>query len=480
MREINYQDSFNGYEKENNLINDETNLNQEEEDDLEQYAIDGKVNRFKIRMMKQINYLDFHYIQSTILKIFLGLIILTFPLISIVIFNSVNFEDKNKYFFFPYFISVCAILGSLLVLIVIKLGEGCQIYGIFIYTWERKNLLKILNSIIIGLFLIWLLFLSEKFMADFPLMKEKVTQTGSNEGTSKLFYEGSYSLRILFILLLWDLDIDNNGKYIHSTLGFFEYDDEKLLEEFHSSLSTLLIPIVSMCIYFIIKIILIKTKREFIYLVFYTTVIFQCCFFIFHPINNNKTIPYYETEKVEYFHHTGCKYIELISYIIIIGILVYLSFIKNISNLLRKKFYPFKTRDKKKFIDIVAIVSFGLTILGYCVIIILFFTLTFAQIDEKLSIYTYKKYWFFIYFSLIILSIGYSFTYGNYCFNLVFYPTSYEISPYLLKNEFYTKCSDRAIENNGPNNFSRYHSAKVVNSILPKIKRPKELIDINN
>ena len=129
-------------------------LNEEEEQEEECVLIEGKINAFKLRIIKQYNYLEEHYITNIILKLLFGIIILVIPFIYLIVLNITNFTNKNKFFFFPYFISICIVIGSLMILLVIKIGEGCQMYGIIIYTWERKNIFSIINTIIIGLYLL--------------------------------------------------------------------------------------------------------------------------------------------------------------------------------------------------------------------------------------------------------------------------------------------------------------------------------------
>ena len=98
----------------------------------------------------QFNYLDNHFIFTTFLKFFFGIIALFFPLLFIIICSVIDFSEKNNYIFFPCFISLSIILFSLLVLLIIKLGESCEISGLLIYSWERKNIFKIADFIVKG------------------------------------------------------------------------------------------------------------------------------------------------------------------------------------------------------------------------------------------------------------------------------------------------------------------------------------------
>lgn len=479
MREssLDIRDEENNNNIDKDVLINESDNNIQEEEELIQYTINGKANPFKIALMKHIMYFNIHYIKNLLLKISIGFVILVVPFIFLIIFNIINFQEKNKYFFFPYFLSLCLYIGALIVLIVIKLGEGCKIYGIFIYTWERKNFIRILNSIIVSFFILWLLFMNEKFMAGFGLLKEKVAQTSDDESTIKLFYRGCYSLRIIFIFLLWDLEKDKNNKYIRENLGYFEYDDEKLFDEFHSSLNNLVIPIISLSIFCLLKIIFFRTKKGLLFFVLYSILIFQGFFFIFYQTDNSNAKYYHENGEIEYFRNTNCKYVELINFLIIASILLYLSYKNNIKNLFKGKFYPYKNKEKSKIIYFFVILSFSLIMSGYILFTLLIIFLTFIKIDQKFSIAKYHCFWIIFYISIICLLFGYSFSYGHHCYNLIFYSVEYEISPHLLKNEFYKKFSDKNIDSNA-HNCKKNYSNRSSNILLHDSSRIKELEEI--
>ena len=243
---------------------DENELLNKEENNLGNVLIEGKINEFKVKIIKQFNYFEEHYIINALLKLLFGFVILALPFICIVIFILFNFSEKNNYFFLPYFISVCLIIGASMILLVIKIGEGCQIYGIIIYSWERKNIFKIFNSIIIGFHLLWFFFLCEKYTKSFNLLKEKVAQTSMKEASTRLFNKGSYTLRILFILFFWDSEKNKDGYYIHQNLDYFEYE-ESVFSEFHSYIQFLLIPIIFLSFYNIFKIIFFKDSKQIVF-----------------------------------------------------------------------------------------------------------------------------------------------------------------------------------------------------------------------
>lgn len=427
---------------ENDEEKDENELFIKEENNLGNALIEGKINKFKVKIIKQFNYFEEHYIINALFKLFFGLVILTLPFICIIIFISINFSEKNNYFFLPYFISVCLIIGSLMILLVIKIGEGCQMYGIIIYSWERKNIFKIFNSIIIGFHLLWFFFLCEKYAKSFNLLKEKVAQTSMKESTTRLFNKGSYTLRILFILFFWDSEKNNEGYYVHQNLDYFDYE-EYVFTEFHSYIQFLLIPIIFLSFYNMFKIIFFKDSKQIItFSLLNILIAFQSFYIIFYPMEQKE-----DSINLNYFSNTNCKYIELIVYISIIILLIIKSFNLHIVKLIRKKYFPKKINGKPYIIIVISILSFLINIVGYTMIIILLFSFSFDEINEKLKIDVYYYYWSMIYISLTLIFLGYSFVFGHYSYNLIYYPISYETTPHNLKNEFYTKCSGKLIEN---------------------------------
>ena len=429
-----------------NIINDDEETFDQliNEDDSQVGAlIEGKVNDFKLKLIKQYNYFEEHFLIGTFLKLIFGIIIINLPFICIIIFNSINFSNKNKFIFFPYFITLCAMIGVLMILLVIKIGEACQMYGIVIYSWERKNIFKIVNSIVIGFFLLWVFFIFEKYSTEYNLLVEKVAQTSIKESSTQLFSRGSYTLRILFILFFWDTEKDQDNKYIHSVLNYFEYE-ESVLSEFHSYIRSLILPILLLSFYILLKIIFFKNGKNFLFFILNLLIIFQSLYLILYPINKKENNNNFLNEP--YFSNTGCKYIELLIYLLIIFILIFGSFKEYILNLIRNKYYSRKVKNKNKIIIIIIIFgSFIINFTGYILLIVLLFMLAFDKIDEKLKIERYQSYWIMIYLTLSFILFGYSFIFGHYCFNLVYYPISYEITPHILKNEFYTKQSGKLI-----------------------------------
>ena len=88
------------------------------------------VSSFKLRLLKGIDYLDEHLNFYSFIKFIFGLIFLELPLILIIFIVYSDIPEKNKYIFFPYFISVSLIIGSLLIFSMIKLANSCKMFGI--------------------------------------------------------------------------------------------------------------------------------------------------------------------------------------------------------------------------------------------------------------------------------------------------------------------------------------------------------------
>lgn len=414
---------------------------------LNKYFVNHKItSSFKLKLVRDINFIEKNLKLFTFFKFLLGFILLAIPFFIIIYFIYNDYSTRSNYIFFPYFLSLSIIMGSFLIILVIKLGDACRNYGIFIVSWERTYMFKIVKLMVSGLFILWLLFLCEEFVINFNLLREKVAQSNNRETSSKIFDEGTYSIRLLFILLLWDTEKNEQGSYNHDKIGYFEYEGT-FFNDFHNSLSKLLIPIICLCFVYILKIVFIKTKRELIYSFLFTIILFKCFYFILNkPSNqenlNNNINDEDEDEEEIYFKNNIGKYIEIIPVTIIIILLIILNFKRCILDLMHKKFYSLNTKEKNNFIFYTVVSSFVLNTLGYLLFLILLFLMYFRTINSNMSIKTYNNYWAIIYISFSLIIVGYSFPFGNYCFKLMYYPTAYEIYEHILKNEFYINCSE--------------------------------------
>ena len=217
----------------------------------------------KLKFINGIKFLDGHIKFYSFLKFLFGIIFLVIPLVLIILISYSENTTKNKYIFFPFFISVSLIISSLLIILVIKINDSCRTFGILNLSYERIYNLKTIKFIFTNLFLLWFLFICEDFVISFNLLKEKVTQSKDPEKTSKIFNEGTYIMRLLFIFLFWDLEKNNNNEYIYNKIGYFEYEDH-FFDDFQITINKLLIPIITFCFCGLIKIIFIKTKRGYL------------------------------------------------------------------------------------------------------------------------------------------------------------------------------------------------------------------------
>jgi hypothetical protein len=255
-------------------------------------------NYFKLNLLKGIHYLDEHINFYSFIKLIFGLIFLVLPLLLIIFIVYLDTTEKNKYIFFPFFISICLIICSLLIFGIMKLSNSCKISGIFIESYERISIFNIAKFIFTGIILLWFLFICEDFVFNFNLMKEKVTQSRDKEITSKMFNEGTYIMRLLFIFLFWDLEkID--GKYTYDKLGYFDYEDN-FFNDFQKIFSKLLIPIITFCFCGIFKIIFIKTKRGLLYFILYIITIFVSFYILFYDVSKDRI----KIKEEEYFKDT--------------------------------------------------------------------------------------------------------------------------------------------------------------------------------
>ena len=446
----------------NNNINEEDDLliKEKDEDNFEDLFIEGKTNTFKLSMAKQFIYLDEHYILTIFIKLIFGIIFIFVPLLLIIIFSLLDFSEKNNYIFFPCFISISIILGSLLVLLVIKIDEACQINGLLIYTWERKNIFKIVNSILNCLFLLWVLFLCENLIKWFNLLKEKVAQ--SNLASSpQLFNKGSYTQRILFILFFWYLEKGSDGEYIHKKLEFFEYEDS-VFSEFHENIKSLFTPAILLGFYNLFKFIFIKNNKKILSFLLSLVILFISFFIMFYPIKDNDSKSTTETEP--YFSNDDCKYIEFICYVLIISLLILKSFFMHLK-LIKKKYISFKKIKTSKTMTVISIFFFLINLSGYALLISVIIFLAFDKIDQNLAIEKYEEYWNLIFMALGLILLGYAFIFGHHIFDLIYYPIAYEISPHTLKNSFYINNSGTIIETKKAK-FKFSQSQKQVNSFI--------------
>ena len=395
-------------------------------------------NYFKLNLLKGINYLDDHLKFYSFIKLVFGLIFLVVPLLLIISIVNSNITEKNKFIFFPFFISISLIISSLLIFATMKLANSCRMFGIFIESYERISIFKIAKFILVGIILLWFLFICESFVLNFNLMKEKVTQSKTKEITTKIFNEGTYIVRLLFIFLFWDLE-KNGDDYVYNELGYFDYEDT-FFNDFQKIFSRLFIPFITLSFCGIFKIIFIKTKRGLLYFILYLVTIFISFYISFYDVSKDgKNTKYNEDE--EYFKDTKMKYLEIIPITIIVLILLIINTKVCIIDLKHKKYYSYKDKSKNVFVGFLTICSYIVNTAGYILFLYVLYDLFLYKITPKFPIEKYIRSWNFIYLSLLLIFVGYAFPFGHYYFKLLFHSTAFESFDHFIKNDFYTHTS---------------------------------------
>ena len=325
-----------------------------------------------------------------------------------------------------------------------KLNDSCRMFGILTLSYERIYNFKIIKFIFSGFFILWLLFICENFVISFNLLKEKVTQSREKEITSKIFNEGSYILRFLFIFLFWDLEKNKKDEYVHDIMGYFEYE-ESFFKDFHNTFNQLLIPIITFSACGIVKIIFIKTKRGFLYSLLFLVTIFISFYIYFFDIY--KVEQQDEKEKEKYFKESNYKYFEIIPITIIIIILIILNTKFCIVDLFHKKYYSYRSKSKNNLVIFFVVCSFLLITIGYLLFLFIIYKLFLKKIDPNFSINDFNSYWIMIYLSLFFISAGYSFPFGHFYFKLLYHSTAFECFNHLKKNNFYINSSGNLRKN---------------------------------
>ena len=281
----------------------------------------------------------------------------------------------------------------------------------------------------------------ENFVNNYNLLKEKVAQSRSKEIFSRIFNEGTYILRLLFIFLFWDLEKNKDNKYIHDYIGYFEYED-KFFTDFNNIFIKLFIPIITFSACGILKIIFIKTSRGLVYIILFIVIIFFSFYIYFFDIfskgfNNNKI----KEETEEYFKRSNSKYFEIIPITIIILILIILNTKLCLVDLMHKKYYSYQNKSKNNFIAFLVICSFILNTSGYALLLYILYNLFFIEITPLFSIKDFNLYWFLIYLALLLIFTGYAFPFGHYYFKLLYHSTAFECFNHYIKNDFYINSS---------------------------------------
>lgn len=410
-----------------NLLNDNKNskLEIQSKQNKNEFKIRTKViTKFKQKLTKMIHFSENYPSFFSLIKLLLGLIIIALPAILIMYFIFSPISIKGKYIIFPYFITISLYTGLLIIIIVLRLGDDCSYYGILISSWERNNVYKIFNSIVINILIIYSFFSFEKFFINLPIQKEMIANI-PNE--AKHFTTGSHLLRIIFIFTFWNRE-DN--------LGYFEYEDE-LFVDFRNLLCKFATSLIAICMYYLLKVIIFRTKNSFISILICIIVLYECFFFEFFPIKTPIT-----TKNTIYYQYDIYFYLEIIPIFICLLCLLYLSFYYYIRGTYKRKLFSYRTRKTNIPTYCIIAISFICTICGIgCHLFILLESLI-QNIEPSMNKIIYTYFWYLFDGGFVLYSIGQSFACGDYIFKLIYGPIVFELCPAVLKNFNYIKCSN--------------------------------------
>lgn len=206
---------------------------------------------------------------------------------------------------------------------------------------------------------------SEQFCLEFPIFQGNIAQMDKKEFTARELVQGSFIFRVFFLNFFWDPH--------HSQLGYFDLT-KNFLKEFRNNLNLFNLSILATTIYYLIKVIFVKSKNTIVYIVICIIIIYEWLLFMFYPIEDD----FNYSNGGFFIKHS--KYFELIPFIFVINGLIWIAFKVHILALIRKKLYSYKSRKKDKSTIAIAITSFiiiliGLSIVMYVICYMLFITI---------------------------------------------------------------------------------------------------------
>ena len=251
---------------------DEQNKFIEEYNEEEEASfIDDYDSNFRNTLIQQVLYFSYHSKIYSSIKFIIGLIFILGPFISFLILIT---KKEYRYIILGFFISFTLMSGFLILLLVFKLGDDINIYGLMLCSWERLNICKIIDYILYFSFVIVFFSILEKFLFDLPLLKGTVIQVIEKDENSKILNEGSFIFRILFISFFWD--VNNNS------IGYFEFDES--FSFFRDKFKFIFISFILIYSYKLLISILFKIKRFWYHFIISICGLFECFFFFILPI----------------------------------------------------------------------------------------------------------------------------------------------------------------------------------------------------
>jgi len=387
----------------------------------------------------QIQFLNKYFKLYTFIKFIFGFITITLPyILFLYLFYNKNLEGSSRFIIIGYFFTMSLTGAIVILLIVFKIGDSFKIYGFFFRPWELKYILRLINLFFIIIFSLFFFYSIESFYSDISLIKETIEQ---NSKSSKIFDKGSYILRYLFIFAFWNTEKDSKGDYIHKNIDYFDY--EQSFDDFRGIFNPFFYPFIYLLSYLFFRLIIFKIKYFWLNLCIIVCGLFECFYFIFFPIKDSQNSTSFKSDKKIYFEKDykllSFEFIPLI--ILIICFIIY-GYIETINKLINKKLYSRKNYKFSLIVIIFSALSFLFLLIGYGIILFfIIYAIFFLKVDENMSIETFFNFWKLLIISILLISIGNSFPFGNYFFKLLYRSIEFEIYDHPIKKDYYIKTS---------------------------------------
>lgn len=327
-----------------------------------------KKSKFKEYLVNTLFTFDKKPFLLSLSKLLFGFGLLACPSIALFLLIYLIIPTPTKYLTLPFIISIGSCTAFLSMLLIVKLGISCKNSGILISSWERQALMRIFSCIIFNCFLIGALMHSEQFCLIFPIFQGNIGQMDKKEFSARELVQGSFIFRVLFLNFFWD--------FHHSKLGYFDLTKD-FLKEFRTNLNLFNSSILTTTIYYLIKVIFVKSKNTIIYISICLIVIYESFLFMFYPIGDD-----FNYLKGGFFYKYS-NYFELIPFLFVIIGLILIAFKIHILALVKDKLYSYKSRKKDKSTIVIAIASFIIIIIGLGIVMYVLFRMLFVTIERK-------------------------------------------------------------------------------------------------
>ena len=406
---------------------DEQNKFVEEYNEEEEASfIDDYDSNFRNTLIQQVLYFSYHSKIYSSIKFIIGLIFILGPFISFLILIT---KKEYRYIILGFFISFTFISGFLILLLVFKLGDDINIYGLMLCSWERLNICKIIDYILYFSFVIVFFSILEKFLFDLPLLKGTVIQVVEKDENSKILNEGSFIFRILFISFFWDAN--------NNSIGYFEFDES--FSFFRDKFKFIFISFILIYSYKLLISILFKIKRFWYHFIISICGLFECFFFLFYPFDNKNEI--YNQNEIYFVKKNGLILIELLPLFIMILTYIFLGLKDTLGKYRKKGFFLNKALKTDKITFYLSLISFSCILIGYSGLIGIILYLSFKTIDNNYELTEFTHLLYTLCVFIIFLCIGYSFIFGHKMIDLIYEPIAFEIFDYPKKKDYYINYS---------------------------------------